>query len=158
MDDVSRRAAEEGVCLLAVLDAALDHLGCVEQIQGDDLAASLSGMLNKQRYTQVITAGCQLLCTLARMHATAAAHVTHLADRLYKIAATLLSSEQQAAGTPEPAHLHHAPRCVQCKVYAGQYLSMQIGVCFACCDVRFRLNSGLNSRHDGHLGTCGGYS
>jgi hypothetical protein len=112
VDDVSRRAAEEGLCLLAVLDAVLAHLGCVEQDVGQQLAASMSGMLNKQRYTQVIAAGCQLLCTLARMHTNASAHVTHLADRLYKIAATLLSSDQQAAGAPEPAHLHHAPRSV----------------------------------------------
>jgi hypothetical protein len=54
--------------------------------------------------------GCQLLCTLARMHAPAATHVTFLANKVFGIAASLLSSGQQTPGSE--ATLQVGPRCV----------------------------------------------
>lgn len=112
MDDPGRRVAEEGLCLLAVLDALLNHLGCVEQDVSQQLSASVVNMLNRQRFLQVVAVGCQLLCTLARMHARAAGQVTQLANKVYNIASGLLSIVQPAPGSGEYRTLQQGPRWV----------------------------------------------
>lgn len=108
VEEAAKRAAEEGLCLMAVLDAVLAHLKCVEQEVGQQLATSMVNMLGKQRYPAVIAMGCQLLCTLARMYPAAAGHVTFLCNKVYGIAATLLPSDQQTAGAD--ATLQVGPR------------------------------------------------
>lgn len=108
VDDAAKRAAEEGLCLMAVLDTVLRHLGCIEQEVAQQLAAAMVNMLGKQRYPAVIAMGCQLLCTLARMHPPAAVHVTFLANKVYGIAASLLTSGQQTPGAE--ATLQVGPR------------------------------------------------
>jgi hypothetical protein len=95
-----------------VLDALLNHLNCVEQDVSQQLAASVVNTLHKQRFLQVIAVGCQLLCTLARLHAPAAAHVTQLASKVYNIAAGLLSIVQPTPGSAEYRTLQQGPRCV----------------------------------------------
>lgn len=112
MDDPGRRVAEEGLCLLAVLDALLSHLGCVEQDVGQQLAASVVAMLNRQRFLQVVAVGCQLLCTLAGMHAPAAAQVTQLGNKVYNIASGMLTIVQPTPGSGEYRTLQQGPRWV----------------------------------------------
>jgi hypothetical protein len=108
VEEAAKRAAEEGLCLMAVLEAVLAHLKCVEQEVGQQLATSMVSMLGKQRYPAVIAMGCQLLCTLARMYPAAAGHVTLLCNKVYGIVATLLSSGQQTPGAD--AALQVGPR------------------------------------------------
>lgn len=95
---------------MAVLDTVLRHLGCVEQEVAQQLATAMVNMLGKQRYPAVIAVGCQLLCTLARMHLPSAVHVTFLANKVYGIAASLLTSGQQTPGAE--ATLQVGPRWV----------------------------------------------
>jgi transcriptional antiterminator Rof (Rho-off) len=52
-EDASRRAAEECLCLLAVLRALLLALGAVEQEVMQQMANDLKVLINKQRYLQV---------------------------------------------------------------------------------------------------------
>jgi hypothetical protein len=52
-EDASRRAAEECLCLLAVLRALLLGLGAVEQEVMQQMATDLKVLINKQRYLQV---------------------------------------------------------------------------------------------------------
>jgi ferric-dicitrate binding protein FerR (iron transport regulator) len=52
-EDASRRAAEECLCLLAVLRALLLNLGAFEQEVMQEMAKDLKTIINKQRYLQV---------------------------------------------------------------------------------------------------------
>lgn len=108
VEKLAKRAAEEGLCLMAVLDAVLTHLNCVEQEVGQQLAAYMVSMLGKQRYPAVIAMGSQLLCTLARLYPDAAGHVTLLSNKVYGIASSLLSGGQPMPGSD--AALQVAPR------------------------------------------------
>lgn len=111
-DDSSRRAAEEALCLLAVLESVLSHLGAVEQDVAQQLSSDLVNILNKQRYLQLIAACCQLLCTLAAMYQPAAEHVKILGNRVYSIASPLLTTGPQSStpNNPVAQAAAHAPR------------------------------------------------
>jgi hypothetical protein len=56
-EDASRRAAEECLCLLAVLRALLSSLGAFEQEVMQQMASDLKVLINKQRYLQVCGQG-----------------------------------------------------------------------------------------------------
>lgn len=61
-EDASRRAAEECLCLLAVLRALLLSLGAFEQEVMQQMASDLKVLINKQRYLQVGGRARSVLC------------------------------------------------------------------------------------------------
>jgi hypothetical protein len=111
-EESTRRAAIEGLCMMAVLDAVLQHLGCAEAEVAAQMATDLLHLINKQRYLQLLAAACQLLCTLGSMYEPAAAHASQLANKVYNIASGAMAPPAAGAGTPgSPAHaLAHVPR------------------------------------------------
>jgi hypothetical protein len=113
-EEATRRAAIEGLCLMAVLDGVLQHLGCVEADVARQMSTDLLHLINKQRYLQLLAAAAQLLCTLAVMHEPAAGQVSQLLTKVFNIAAGVLTAQAAPGpGTPgSPAHaLVHVPRC-----------------------------------------------
>lgn len=122
-DDGARRGAEEALCLLEVLRCLLVSLGAAERDVLVQLSGDVVSLINRQRYLQLIAAGCQLLCTLAPLHAPAVASVSQLVAKCYSLALCALTGDAAVSshtpgvaaqtGTPaSPAHLQIAPKCV----------------------------------------------
>ncbi|WIA08603.1 hypothetical protein OEZ85_008032 [Tetradesmus obliquus] len=85
-EDASRRAAEECLCLLAVLRALLLSLGAFEQEVMPQMASDLKVLINKQRYLQMAT-------------------------KCYSLASGALQQPLQPTLTPNsPSAMHVAPK------------------------------------------------
>lgn len=95
---------------MCVLDAVLVQLGCIEQDVGQQLAVDIVSMLNQQRYPAVIATGCQLLCTLASMHAPAAERIPLLVKSVYDVASAALTCVWGQQDTPR--FIQRTPRWV----------------------------------------------
>eukprot|EP00879_Flechtneria_rotunda_P019856 GHRR01020870.1.p1 GENE.GHRR01020870.1~~GHRR01020870.1.p1 ORF type:complete len:819 (+),score=323.27 GHRR01020870.1:216-2672(+) len=107
-DDAARRAAEELLCLTAVLAAALLHLGVMEQDVLQQMCTDLQVLINKYKFIQVVAAGCQTLCTVAQLYEPAELQIAQMATKCYTFALEALN-QQQGITAPSP-HKQLAPK------------------------------------------------
>ena len=102
--DAQRRAAEEALCLLAVLQAGAAQLRALAAPVAAQLTRDLAALTSKHMFTQVVASAAACLCGLSRLDASVAPLVGAMARKMVDVVEAALGRPAAgSAGTPQDA-------------------------------------------------------